>query len=155
MARQVKDRGVSLIRKIDQDGNRSKRIKTIAEHGYDVKFAYHVVRLLNEVEQILTEGDLDLERNREQLKSIRRGDWSLDEITEYFSDKEKELEGLYTRSDLRQVPDEEAIKRLLLESLEMHFDNLDNAVVNPDKFFAALLEIRRVADRVLDDRQHK
>jgi hypothetical protein len=30
-----------------------------------VKFAYHVVRLIGEVEQILTEGDIDLRRNRE------------------------------------------------------------------------------------------
>ena len=53
---------------------KSNREKDIVKHGYSTKFAYHIVRLLNEVEQILTEHDLDLERNREQLKSIRRGD---------------------------------------------------------------------------------
>jgi hypothetical protein len=149
LPKQVVDRGISLIRKIDQSGNRSKRIDTIAKHGFDVKFAYHVVRLLNEVEQILTEGDLDLERNREQLKSIRRGDWSLDEITEYFSAKENELEALYTRSELRQVADEDSIKTLLLECLEMHYDNLDDSIVKPDRTLSALKEIQEIADRAL------
>jgi hypothetical protein len=39
-----------------------------------VKFAYHVIRLLGEAEQILLEGDIDLRRNSAQLKAIRRGD---------------------------------------------------------------------------------
>ena len=43
------------------------------EHGIDTKFAYHVVRLILEVEQILVEGDIDLQRNHEQLKAVRRG----------------------------------------------------------------------------------
>jgi hypothetical protein len=144
--------GVSLIRKIDQNGERSKRLAAIIEHGYDVKFAYHVVRLLNEVEQILMEGDLDLERNREQLKAIRRGDWSLEEITEYFSSKEKELETLYTRSKLRAAPDEEVIKALLLDCLEMHYDSLGDCVVRPDKTLQALREIQEITDRALSSR---
>jgi hypothetical protein len=40
------------------------------------KFAYHTVRLLNEAERLLLQGDLDLQRNREQLESIRRGEWT-------------------------------------------------------------------------------
>ena len=63
---------ISLIREVDKDGTRTKRIDNIARYGYDPKFAYHVVRLLNEVEQILVERDLNLESNAEQLKSIRR-----------------------------------------------------------------------------------
>lgn len=61
---------------------------------YDCKFAYHIVRLINEVEQIMSEGDLDLERNNEQLKSIRRGEWKLEQIVEYFQFKEKDLRNL-------------------------------------------------------------
>jgi len=39
-----------------------KRLALVEAHGYDTKFAYHVVRLLGEVEQILVEGDIDLQR---------------------------------------------------------------------------------------------
>lgn len=145
----VLDRGLALIRAIDQGGKRSKRLKSIGEFGFDVKFAYHVVRLLNEVEQILTEGDLDLERNREQLKAIRRGEWSLEDVTKYFADKERELEALYTRSELRHSPDEEAIKELLLECLDMHYANLSDCLVRPDKSRRALEEICAIAEQAL------
>jgi uncharacterized protein len=40
---------------------KGKRREIIDKYGYDEKFAYHVVRLLNEAEQILTENDLDLQ----------------------------------------------------------------------------------------------
>ena len=59
----------------EADQAQSGRLGTVRRFGYDVKFGYHVVRLLNQVEQILTESDMDIEQNREQLKAIRRGDW--------------------------------------------------------------------------------
>lgn len=105
-----------------------KRAADIAEVGFDTKFAYHIVRLLSEVEQILTEHDLDLERNREQLKSIRRGEWTLDQIEEFFTTKEKGLEEVYLKSTLRHAPDEAVLKALLMNCLEQHYGNLERAV---------------------------
>jgi predicted nucleotidyltransferase len=106
----------------------STRYEMIQKFGYDVKFAYHVVRLLNEVEQILIEHDLDLERNREQLKSIRRGEWKEAQIVEYFQKKEKELEKVYSESKLQHSPNEDRIKTILLECLEMYYGSLDGAI---------------------------
>ena len=103
------------------------RAETIARFGYDVKFAYHVVRLLDEVEQIMVEQDLDLERNHEQLKSIRRGEWTLEQIQAHFDAKERALENIYATSALRHAPDEGKIKEVLLACLEMHFGSLENA----------------------------
>jgi len=114
--------------KIKKPDPTSNRYEMVQKYGYDVKFGYHVVRLLNEIEQILIEKDLDLERNREQLKSIRRGEWTLEQIVDYFEKKEKELESIYTNSDLQHSPDEEKIKSILLECLEMHYGSLDNAI---------------------------
>lgn len=111
-----------------QNASNEKRAASIEQFGYDVKFAYHVVRLLGEVEQIMLEGDLDLERNREQLKSIRRGEWSLDQLEQYFQDKERDLEQLYLTSSLAHNPDEGKIKKLLLECLEIHYGSLTEAV---------------------------
>lgn len=115
-----------------------KRYELIMKYGYDIKFAYHVVRLLNEVEQILSEYDLDLLRNREQLKSIRRGEWSIDEIEKYFYDKERDLETIYTNSKIPQYPDETRIKKLLLECLEEHYGSLHDAIQQDDKLVEAL-----------------
>lgn len=106
----------------------SKREELYQKYGYDTKFAYHVVRLLNEVEQILGEGTLDLQRNREQLKAIRRGEWSETDVYDYFGDKESDLEKLYQKSDLPYGPDVAAIRKLLFECLEMHYDLSDTIV---------------------------
>ncbi len=106
----------------------STRYEMVQQYGYDLKFAYHVVRLLNEVEQILIEHDLDLERNREQLKSIRRGEWTEEQIIKYFEDKEKQLEKVYSESSLRHSPDESRIKSILLECLEMHYGSISDAI---------------------------
>jgi hypothetical protein len=100
----------------------SKRYESIMKHGYDVKFAYHIVRLLNEIEQILVEEDLDLERNREQLKSIRRGEWKKSEIEQFFKLKEKDLECAYHSSKLPHKPREDEIRALLVKCLDKHFN---------------------------------
>ncbi len=124
-----------------------KRRETIEEFGYDLKYAYHVVRLLDEVEQILTEGDIDLQRNREQLKSIRRGEWTQAEIVAYFARREKELETLYTASRLPPAPDEAKIRQLLLDCLEHHYGSLAEAVVDVDAATQALRDIQAILDR--------
>jgi predicted nucleotidyltransferase len=124
-----------------------KRKEMFEKFGMDVKFAYHVVRLLNEAEQILTEGDLDLMRNREQLKSIRKGEWTEQQIRDYFARKEAELETLYQSSKLPYAPDEARVKALLLNCLEEHYGNLEKCVVNPDAAVAALREVAQVLER--------
>ena len=125
-------------------GKRSERVKI---HGYDLKFSYHVVRLIEEVEQILTEHDLDLERNREQLKAIRRGEWTKEQIKDFFTQKEKDLEEVYHKSTLPHKPDEGAIKKVLLECLEHHYGSLDKAVVTEDAITEAFRQITEVVDK--------
>jgi predicted nucleotidyltransferase len=127
-----------------------KRKAMVEEFGYDVKFAYHVVRLLNEVEQIMSEGDLDLMRNREQLKSIRKGEWTEQQIRDYFARKESDLETLYQNSKLPYSPDEETIKALLLNCLEEHYGSLEKCIVNPDAAVTALREVAAILERNRD-----
>ncbi len=126
----------------------SERQAEIDKHGYDLKYAMHLVRLLNEIEQILTEGDLDLQRNREQLKSIRRGEWTEQQVRDYFTAKEKELEEVYNKSTLPWGPDEPAIKQLLLNCLEEHYGSLSKCIEMPDKYKTALDEIAEVLRKV-------
>lgn len=109
----------------------TKRAALRETFGYDVKFAYHTVRLLNEAEQLLLEGDLDLQRNREMLKSIRRGEWTLEQVMSYFEQKRIDLEAARTKSALPPVPNESAIRDLLLRCLEMHYGHLDGCIRVP------------------------
>lgn len=128
----------------------STRDAVVQEHGYDLKFAYHTVRLLLEVEQLLLEGDLDLQRHREQLKSIRRGEWTEPQIREWAAAKEADLERAYARSVLPPAPDEPGLKRLLLECLELHYGDMSTAVVQPDAALDALREIESIVRRVVN-----
>lgn len=139
----------SQMSKIHQKTNSSNpaRAESIRQFGFDVKFAYHTVRLMLEVEQILAEGDLDLQRHAEVLKAIRRGEWPLQKIEQFFSDKERELEKLYVSSPLPFKPDETAIKQLLIECLELHYGNLDTVVTKDTSCSALLRDLEAVLAR--------
>lgn len=139
----------SQMSKIENKTNSSnpKRAATIEEHGFDLKFAYHVVRLMLQCEQILVEHDLDIERNSEVLKSIRRGEWTLEQLSSWFEVKEKSLETLYANSTLRHSPDEEGLKRLLLQTLEMHYGTLTSTVVQTSSMGTLLSELEALVER--------
>ncbi len=111
----------SQLNKIRTKAPTGKRAELVEQHGYDVKFAYHVVRLLLEVEQILVARDIDLERDREQLKAIRRGEWTLPQLEAWAQTKEQQLETLYNASDVPYAPDEPLIRRHLMHCLEAHY----------------------------------
>jgi predicted nucleotidyltransferase len=125
-----------------------KRAELTAEHGYDTKFAYHVVRLLGEVEQILVEGDIDLQRDNERLKAIRRGEWPEARLRQWAADKEADLERAYAASRLPATPDEGKLKALLLNCLEEHYGSLEGAVIQPDRAIIALRAVQAELERV-------
>ena len=124
----------------------SNRRDDYEKFGFDVKAAYHCVRLMLQVEQILIEGDLDLMRHREQLKAIRRGEWTADQIAMFFQEKEQSLEALYASSTLPHSPDEEKIKGLLVDCLEEHRGNVSEMVVVPDRAIEKLRRIKEICE---------
>lgn len=131
--------------KTPQEG--SKRAANVAEFGFDVKFAYHVVRLLDEVEQILTLGDIDLQRDRERLKAIRRGEWTAEQVRDFFARKERDLESVYAKSSLPHGPNEPKIKQLLLDCLEAHYGSLADAVARPHEERDLLRQIKALCEK--------
>jgi hypothetical protein len=124
----------------------SKRARLVEQFGMDVKFAHHVVRLLNEAEMLLLEGDLDLQRNREQLKSIRRGEWTQEQILDYFEKKRVQLEEARARSPLPPAPDERAVRDLLLKCLEAHYGSIDRAIAVPGRAEDLLRQVRELIE---------
>ncbi len=142
----LKGYAYSQLHKMTTKDPKGKRQEIRKKYGYDVKFAMHTVRLLDECQQILATGDLDLQRNREQLKAIRRGDVSEEEIRQWASAKEKDLEKLYAESKLPYSPDEGKIKQLLLDCLEEHYGSLKDAFVNPNAEKIALQQIQEILD---------
>ena len=122
-----------------------KRVALVEKFGYDVKYASHLVRLLNEIEMILVEYDLDLQRNNDQLKAIRRGEWKLEDLEKYFHEKARILEKQYAESKLPDKPDKEKIRELLIQCLEHHYGSLDKFV---DKTSIAERKLREIAEIV-------
>lgn len=139
----------SQLSKIRNKVNSSnpERAVSIEKYGFDVKFAYHLIRLADECEQILTVHDLDLENNKEQLKAIRRGEWTLEQVEEHFTAKERQLEILYNTSTLRHSPDEDAIKAVLLNCLECHYGSLDGAIRREVSVDKLVQDVQDVIDR--------
>lgn len=128
----------------------SSRNQKILNEGqdFDRKFACHTVRLLLQVEQILSEGDMDLRRNSDHLKAIRNGEVSEEEIRKWFTLKETELEKLYHESKLPWGPDEAKIKDLLLKCLESHYGSLDKCVERVDKYEVAISNIKEILEKL-------
>jgi uncharacterized protein len=137
----------SQLNKIRTKAPTGKRAELTEKHGYDVKFGYHVVRLLLEVEQILVHRDIDLERDREQLKAIRRGEWTLEQLEQWAQDKEKHLEAVYHSSTLPYEPDEDLLRSHLMHCLEAHYGNLSAVVAEPGREERLLGEIARMTEK--------
>jgi predicted nucleotidyltransferase len=132
------------LHKMEGKNPKGKRIEYREKYGYDIKFAYNIVRLIDEAEQVFTTGDIDLMRNREQLKSIRRGEWAVQEIRDYLDRKEKLLEEVHLKSDLPQKPDAKKVKDVLIQCLEYHYQSLDQCVVNPDRAETLVRDIQNL-----------
>lgn len=138
----------SQLHKMRTKEPQGKRKEMREEYGFDVKFAYHVVRLLDEAEQILEHQDIDIQRAREQLKEIRRGGIPEEEIRRWAAEKEAQLEKLYHESTLQHSPDEGKIKTLLLQCLEQHYGSLEKAITIPGAERRALQQIAEIVDRI-------
>lgn len=123
-----------------------KRKETVKINSTDTKYLYHLARLLDEIEQIITIQDLDLTRSREYMKSIRRGETTKDQVMAFFDAKMITLEKLYAECTLPEVPDTNKIRDILLTCLERHYGDLTSVVVKPDASKSALLEIKRIIE---------
>lgn len=135
----------SQLHKLDNKQPVGKRLASVQEYGYDVKYAYHIWRLLDEAEQALTVGDINLLRSREELKAIRRGEWSEADLRRKFEEKLPLLEQAYANSKLPERSDEQKIKALLLNCLEHHYGSLQGAVGTKD---AAIMALRRIDEEL-------
>lgn len=86
------------------------------ENGYDGKHAMHLVRLMTMCEEVLTTGELRVERpDAELLKSIKHGAWTYDYIVKWAEDKDKEMDELYAKSTLQHEPQRKQIDQLCID----------------------------------------
>ena len=145
----VKFRGYAhqQLKKMNDKDPQGDRKKIVEKFGYDVKYAYHIVRLFDEVEQILTDGDIDLQRAKELMKAIRRGEWTSDEVRAWAMTKELALEKAYADCKLPEKPPHKPIKELLFQCIEDHYGSLEGCVENVGWSEEALKEIDAVMNK--------
>lgn len=92
------------------------RYENTLEHGknYDSKNMMHTFRLLCMAEEILSEGKIVLYRdNREELLAIRKGIFSYEDLMDKAEEKIKQIEKVYQKSTLTEVPDLERLNEVL------------------------------------------
>ena len=80
-------------------------------------------------------------------KSIRVGDWKLEQIIQYAQEKELALEKLVNESKLQEKPRIDTIRTLLVECLESHYGSLDKFIGKKDMYRSGLIEISQILDR--------
>lgn len=131
----------SQMHKMESKNPEGGRKEIVEKFGYDVKFAYHVIRLLDEAEQVLLTGDIDLQRAREAMKAIRRGEWKVDDVRGWAMEKEKALEAAYVNCKLPEHAPEGELRKLLLQCLEEHYGSLSEAIPQPDWAVEGLREV--------------
>ena len=101
----------------------TRRNGQISFHG-NSKHAAHLIRLLRMGKEILMTGKVNVDRtaiDAEELKAIRNGSMSYDEIEQYASDSGKELDSLYATSTLQKAPQIEKIDALCVDICDEYF----------------------------------
>lgn len=96
---------------------RTTREELIKEHGFDTKYAYHVLRLGYQGMRFLETGEIECPLNdptKEYLLDVRRGLVSFEEIvggTEYYQEA---IKNRLVTSDMRDTVDVDAINRMMI-----------------------------------------
>lgn len=150
MLQNLTDEQLVQYHSIYKDGiNESVRFYDRKKNGFDTKFFYHILRLLDEAEQILSLHDLDLQRARKEMKAIRAGEWSLEKLEAEIDVRQVAVEKLYSESTLQNEPDREKIRQILVQCLEMHYGPLTtNEVVQNNLPLQILQNIQKELEKV-------
>lgn len=111
-----------MKRLLGQKGQKNiHRAELEEKHGYDTKYAIHVIRLYGEAKELMQEGRITLPRpNRDELAAIRMGKYSLGEIREMGRQLESEALAAQATSPLPDSVDRDAISYLITD---VHLQN--------------------------------
>jgi len=121
---------VARIRRCVERGKAEtpKRQEYLDKWGYDTKMAYHSLRLLDQLNQLLDEGTIDLMRNKEECKAMRKGEWG--EWKTFERVVSERLEALekkaLTQNAISPKPRLGELKVLLAECIESWYGSFDN-----------------------------
>ncbi len=89
------------------------------QHGYDTKYAMHVIRLYGEAKELMEDGRITLPRpNKDELIAIRRGKYKLSEIKELGTQLQAEALRSSENSQLPAQIDRQRISQMVAEAYQ-------------------------------------
>ncbi|WNC14016.1 DNA polymerase beta superfamily protein [Brevibacillus brevis] len=112
-------RGLFLSRRLyhSYGGYAIRNLRKLARirEQYDAKDAHHLIRLLQMGRELLETGELQVLRpNAEELKSIKRGEWSAEDLLAYAEDLFAKMTSAWETSSLPDDVDVDAVQRLTI-----------------------------------------
>lgn len=103
-----------IQQRLEMFGNRKE---LVSDHGYDVKFAMHYLRLLLECEELMITGNLIFPLKAvDLLKSVRAGEFNIDEVIKFGEYLEKKIEGLKSTTNLPHKPNFKAVNEYVIKT---------------------------------------
>lgn len=117
--------GYLTSQKMGLTGERSKKVtrpELVARFGYDTKYAMHALRLGLQGIEYLTTRRISvpvLEPDREYLRAVRRGEFSLEKIVADIANVEDRLRE--TTERCKAMADTDTINRFLIEAHHLHW----------------------------------
>lgn len=101
-----------------------KRSVLEEKYGYDTKHASHLVRLMRMGKEIISEGKVIVYRpDRDELKAIRNGAWTYDQVEEYAHTMEAEIVRLSATSILPEKPNRPKLDKLCVDIVQSYLSN--------------------------------
>lgn len=95
----------------------TRRKELVEQFGYDIKHAAHLVRLLRMAIEFMRDGVINVYRTNdaEELKAIKRGEWTLERVQMSAADMFADLDELKSKSRLPDKPDRKPVNDLLID----------------------------------------
>ena len=118
-----------------------KRQWMLDEYGYDVKMSYHVLRLADLLDQMLSgETNLDLMRNKDECKAMRNGEWGTWEDFQKFSTEKFDILDNRAKSGDCKLPNQPRsteLRNILNSSIEEWYGSPDGQIVSNRQYVSA------------------
>jgi uncharacterized protein len=93
----------------------------ITKHGYDTKFASHLIRLLLEGKELVTTGEVIFPLSyKDTILAIKHGKWTIKEVLDYAEQLEAETDIATEKSELPSKPRFDEIEKFTIHLLENH-----------------------------------
>jgi len=130
-----------------------KRQWMLDEYGYDVKMSYHILRLMDLLDQMLSgETQLNLMRNKEECKAMRRGDWgSWEDFQRITTEKFTNLDNKMGDCKLPNTPRIDELRNILNNTIEEWYGSENGKTVQNKQYISVddiYEQLKRIEDAV-------